>query len=214
LEVYNRERGDFYELRFGIGIHSGSLILGTVGSTDHFQCGVVGDSVNLASRVEALTKFFNAVLLLSGPAYEGLPEGRRQRYRHLGRVQVPGRAEIIDVYDCLDAYPAQHQQALLAGIGAFQAAMGAYQAGKWSVAERAFETCRQYWAKDLVHAALAGYASAPQGRVLGRRGAALKGLIAAAFAVACWLRGLDRRSAMAKTAPGVVLEQASMVPAP
>src|SRR6185295_19246270 len=42
LEAYNRERGDFPELRLGIGIHSGSLILGTVGSTDHFQCGVVG----------------------------------------------------------------------------------------------------------------------------------------------------------------------------
>jgi class 3 adenylate cyclase len=156
LEAYNRERGDFPELRFGIGIHSGSLILGTVGSADHFQCGVVGDSVNLASRVEALTKFFKAVLLLSGPAYERLPEGRRQRYRHLGRVQVPGRAEIIDVYECLDGYPAQHQQALLAGIGAFGAAIAAYQAGKWNAAETGFETCRHYWAEDLVvQAALA-----------------------------------------------------------
>ena len=70
--------------------------------------------------------------------------------------QVPGRAEIIDVYDCLDAYPAQHRQALFAGLGAFQAAMAAYQAGKWSVAEAGFETCRQYWAEDLVvHDALA-----------------------------------------------------------
>jgi hypothetical protein len=111
---------------------------------------VVGDSVNLASRVEALTKFFNAKLLLSGPAYARLPERRRERHRHLGRVQVPGRAEIIDVYDCLDAYPARHQQALHAASGAFQAAIAAYQTGKWTAAEAGFETCRQYWGDDPV----------------------------------------------------------------
>ena len=100
LEGYNRERGsDFPELKFGMGLHSGPLTLGTIGDADHFQCCVVGDSVNLASRMEGLTKYFGATLVASGAAAARVRSSQAFGLRPLGQVEVAGRPGGMEVFE-------------------------------------------------------------------------------------------------------------------
>ena len=150
LDAYNREREDFPELRFGIGIHSGPVTLGTIGDPDHFQCSVVGDSVNLASRMEALTKFYGATLLVSGATYSRMGTSRIIAHRHLGPVQVPGRSEIIDVYECLNAYSESKREKLVDGQEIFDKAIAAYIKGQWAEAGTIFDECIRQCPDDKV----------------------------------------------------------------
>ena len=155
LDAYNQERGDFPELRFGIGIHRGLVTLGTIGDLDHFQCSVVGDSVNLASRIEALTKFYAATLLVSGTTYGDADSEGRITHRHLGPVQVPGRLEVIDIYECLDAYSESKREQLLSGQETFATAITAYFNGQWTQAKLSFDACTQQCPQDEVSRAFA-----------------------------------------------------------
>ena len=106
LEGYNRERGpEFPELRFGMGLHRGPLTLGTIGDPDHFQCGVVGDSVNRASRIENLTKYFGATLVLSTATLARIVMPDPFGLRSLGPVAVAGNAKGIEVFEWVACLP-------------------------------------------------------------------------------------------------------------
>ncbi len=151
LEGYNRERGgEFPELRFGMGLHSGLLTLGTIGDPDHFQCGVVGNSVNLASRMEGLTKHFGATLIVSGAAQARVLTPEYFGLRPLGWVEVAGYGEPMDVFECLAAHPDGVAEQIMANATLWQEALEAYQAGKWPQASQAFDACLQACEHDEV----------------------------------------------------------------
>jgi class 3 adenylate cyclase len=151
LEGYNRERGaDFPELRFGMGLHRGPVTLGTIGDPDHFQCSVVGDSVNLASRIEGLTKHFGATLVVSSAALACVRSPGQFGLRPLGRVEVAGRAEQLDVFECLACYPESIHDRIAAADATFRHALAAHIAGRWAEALQAFDECVSVCAQDAV----------------------------------------------------------------
>ena len=67
LDVFNRERQARGRdaVRIGVGLHTGSLMLGTVGARDRMDGTVISDAVNLASRVENLTKTYGVPLIVT-----------------------------------------------------------------------------------------------------------------------------------------------------
>jgi predicted ATPase/class 3 adenylate cyclase len=151
LEAYNRDRGpDFPALRFGMGLHSGPVILGTIGDPDHFQCSVVGDSVNLASRLESLTKHFSAMLVLDAATRDRIAASDQFGMRPLGSVIVKGRAEGMDVYECVACYSESLQDRIMANHDAYCEGLAAYRAGAWDQALASFEFCLERCEQDRV----------------------------------------------------------------
>lgn len=150
LDGYNRERGDLPALRFGIGIHSGPVTLGTIGDPDHIQCSVIGDSVNTASRIEALTKHFGATVLLSGSTYSRLANPDRLALRFLGRVEVSGRSGVIEIFECLDGLREETREKLYTGHELFDSAIDLYIKGRWSEAGAIFSECVRVCPEDQV----------------------------------------------------------------
>jgi predicted ATPase/class 3 adenylate cyclase len=151
LEAYNRECGpDFPELRFGMGLHSGPVILGTIGDPDHFQCAVVGDSVNLASRMENLTKHFGAMLVLSAATRERIVAPDQFALRSLGSVAVDGCAEGMEVFECMACYPEALQDRIMANHDLYCDGLATYRAGQWAQAQKRFELCVDACERDMV----------------------------------------------------------------
>ncbi|MDX1961435.1 MAG: adenylate/guanylate cyclase domain-containing protein [Leptospiraceae bacterium] len=85
-------------IQFGIGLHFGEVIQGAIGGRDRKEFTVVGDAVNLASRVESLTKEKERYLLVTEKFYENLAPNSRTRFEYLGETKVKGKTEVIKIY--------------------------------------------------------------------------------------------------------------------
>jgi adenylate cyclase len=105
IETWNAERvvRGYPPIDIAIGLHVGVVVLGTIGSPERLEFTVVGDTVNIASRLERLTRAHDAVVLTSGEVIAqaqqaGLPPADLARFVAIGAVTVPGRDGQIDAW--------------------------------------------------------------------------------------------------------------------
>lgn len=101
VTLYNESRckKNYKPINIGIGLHTGTLMLGTIGEAERMETTVISDAVNLASRLEGLTKYYGAGIVISQPIIEVINPTIKAQSRYLGRVKVKGKQQAISVYE-------------------------------------------------------------------------------------------------------------------
>ena len=142
LASFNATRSEegLAPVRIGIGLHTGELMLGTIGGQDRLNASVIGDAVNLAARVEGMTKGYFARLLITESTADELPRSRFT-LRVVDRVQVKGKTEPSTVYEVLDADAHAVREGKKASLHHWEAAWVAYFRRDFALAETSFRAC-------------------------------------------------------------------------
>lgn len=125
-------------LSIGVGITTGECLLGILGGDERLQCSVVGDPVNLAARVEGLTKHLGS-LLITDDTVRALADPGRYTLRHVDRVRVKGRSAATGLHEVLDVVSPEERARKLATAEPLAEALGRLQAGDIAGAAVRFE---------------------------------------------------------------------------
>lgn len=132
LQPQLAERG--IELRIGVGVNTGEMVVGNMGSRERFDYTVVGDAVNLASRLEGLTKVYGVFCLVGPMTRAQAPEG--YRFRELDLVRVKGKEQPVAMFELLSGPDAV--VTLRRALELWDAGLVAYRCGEFVRAREAF----------------------------------------------------------------------------
>jgi class 3 adenylate cyclase len=93
-------------INIGIGAHTGDVMMGVIGDTEHYASTVISKHVNTASRIEGLTKQLKAGMLISADLMQQIPDNERDfSFRYLGMVNPALSRETIGLFEILDVLP-------------------------------------------------------------------------------------------------------------
>jgi len=142
LNEYNRERLSYglQPIWIGIGIHTGPVMLGIIGEQMRIESTVISDSVNLASRIESLTRTYNLPILLSGSMQRYLQEAGFHG-RLIDTVLVKGKSQPCDIYELLDIYSPKEKMYFMESKNLFEQGVRLYHEKDYEKALRLFKLC-------------------------------------------------------------------------
>ncbi|MFY9885261.1 MAG: 7TM diverse intracellular signaling domain-containing protein [Candidatus Cybelea sp.] len=127
-----RARGLQKPICVGVGLHRGKLMLGTVGEERRLETTVIAGTVNVASRLEHLTKIFGAQIVISGAAAASIADRERYRLRYIGMISVPGLSSELGAFEVCDADEPEVLLAKVADAQAFEDGVEAFSSGEFS----------------------------------------------------------------------------------
>jgi len=107
LHAHNKKikESGYLPVKIGLGLNTGLMMLGIIGGEHFMETTVISDAVNLASRMESLTKDYKTPLLISEHTYYSLKDASIYDTRFVDRVKVKGKAQCQSVYEVFDADP-------------------------------------------------------------------------------------------------------------
>jgi two-component system sensor histidine kinase ChiS len=104
---YNREllKKRLHPISIGVGINTGDIMLGIIGIWDRMQSAVISDAVNMAARMESLTRIYGSSITLNEPTLSELSDPNQYNYRFMDVVLVKGKKEPVSIYEIFDSDP-------------------------------------------------------------------------------------------------------------
>ncbi len=137
-------------IQIGIGINTGSLMLGTVGGYNRMDGTVIGDAVNLAARLEELTKAYGVSLVISHHTFLCLHHPVEYCFRFIDQVKVKGKSEIVSVFEIFDADPPELRAGKLRTKAMFEQALFLYKVNSFRDATKLLQDCLKITPRDTV----------------------------------------------------------------
>ena len=152
LAEYNQHRANsgYAPIKIGIGINTGSLMLGTVGGKNRMDGTAISDAVNLAARLENLTKMYEVPLLITHHSLARLHNPTGYNIRFIDKVKVKGKSKAVAVFEVFDGDEPQVKQIKLATKTIFEEGLFLYHRQETRQAAQRFEEVLSLNPKDTV----------------------------------------------------------------
>jgi class 3 adenylate cyclase len=135
-EREERDKKGLPVVAIGIGINTGNVVFGSVGARDRMDFTSIGDTVNLAARLEGANKAYGSKSIITEAVHERVKE--QFLCRELDFIAVKGKNEPVRIYEILQEIPEAHPK-LLEIKNNFEKGLAAYRAKKWDKAATAFK---------------------------------------------------------------------------
>jgi class 3 adenylate cyclase len=152
LAEYNqyRTKSGYMPIQIGIGINTGSLMLGTVGGQNRMDSTVISDTVNLASRLETLTKNYGMSLLISHETLARLQNPTEYNIRFIEQVRVKGKSKPVAIFEVFDGDEPEIKEGKQATKTIFEEGSLLYHQHSFREAEKLFNEVLIINPKDTV----------------------------------------------------------------
>lgn len=136
LEEYNNRRKTEFQkpISIGIGIHFGPLMLGTLGNEERMEGTVISESVNLASRLESITKIFSVNIIASHDTVLLAANQSQFLFRSLGRVRPPGFSKALNIVEVFNSDSLHLRELKLKTLEKHESTLRSFQLRNWDAA--------------------------------------------------------------------------------